>query len=326
MVANEATPDKPLRIVFAGTPEFARQHLQLLVESGKTIVGVYTQPDRAAGRGKKTRPTPVKQYAIEHQLPVFQPSSLKPAEARAELASLAADVMVVVAYGLLLPKTILDVPALGCINVHASLLPRWRGAAPIERAIAAGDLETGVTVMQMDVGLDTGPMLCQRICPIDLVTTGDSLRQQLARLGGEALLDTLQQLEQGTQHSRAQDDSLSCYAPKLDKQEAWIDWSQPATTIARQIRAFCSANVATSMVAGERVKIWLASAVDTPHSEPAGTILGASKAGIEVACGKGHILITRLQISGGKPLTVEAILNGRPTMFTPGTRFDDAKA
>jgi methionyl-tRNA formyltransferase len=326
MVAIETTPDKPLRIVFAGTPEFARQHLQLLVESGKTIVGVYTQPDRAAGRGKKTRATPVKQYAVEHQLPVFQPSSLKPAEARAELVSLAADVMVVVAYGLLLPSTILDVPALGCINVHASLLPRWRGAAPIERAIAAGDPESGVTIMQMDVGLDTGPMLCQRICPIDAVTTGDSLRQKLAQLGGEALLETLAQLEQGTSCAEAQDDTLSCYAPKLDKQEAWIDWSQPATAIARQIRAFCSANVATSLVAGERVKIWLASAIDTPHTKTAGTILGASKAGIEVACGSGRILISRLQMPGGIPLTAEAILNGRPAAFAPGTRFGDAKA
>ncbi len=325
MVASEATSDKPLRIVFAGTPEFARQHLQLLVESGKTIVGVYTQPDRAAGRGKKTRPSPVKQYAIEHQLPVFQPSSLKPAEARAELVSLAADVMVVVAYGLLLPKTILEVPALGCINVHASLLPRWRGAAPIERAIAAGDPETGVTIMQMDAGLDTGPMLCQRICPIDAATTGDSLRLQLAQLGGEALLDTLLQLEQGTRYSEVQDESLSCYAPKLEKQEAWIDWSRPATAIARQIRAFCSANVTTSLIAGERVKIWLATAVDTPHSRPAGTILGASKAGIEVACGSGSILITRLQMSGGKPLAVAAILNGRPAVFAPGNRFGDAK-
>lgn len=326
MLVPEAKPDKQLRIVFAGTPEFARQHLQCLIESGQTIVGVYTQPDRAAGRGKKTRPTPVKEYAVQQQLPVFQPASLKPAEAKAELASLAADIMVVVAYGLLLPQAILEVPRLGCVNVHASLLPRWRGAAPIERAIAAGDAETGVTIMQMDAGLDTGPMLCQRRCPIDDTTTGDSLRQQLAQLGGDALLETLQQLQQGTQRSKLQDDALSCYAPKLDKREAWIDWSQPATTIARQVHAFCSANVAISCIGGERVKIWQATATSTPHSNPAGTVVAAGKTGIEVACGSGCILITRLQVPGGKPLAAAAILNGRTAMFAPGIRFTNAQA
>ncbi len=325
-MVNETSSGKTLRIVFAGTPEFARQHLQALLESDKTIVGVYTQPDRAAGRGKKTRPPPVKQCAVENHLPVFQPASLKSVDAQSELKSLNADVMVVVAYGLLLPVAILETPRLGCINVHASLLPRWRGAAPIERSIAAGDRETGVTIMQMDAGLDTGPMLCQRSCPINEETTGDSLRQELARLGSEALLATLDQLGQGTQCCQIQDDSLSCYAAKLGREEAWIDWSQPAATIARKIRAFCSANVASSWLAGERIKIWMAAATDAAHPSPAGTIIAANKTGIEVACGSGRLLLTRLQLPGGKPLAAAAILNGRHALFAPGSRFCDAQA
>ncbi len=322
----ESPPCKPLRIIFAGTPEFARQHLEALLAGGKTVVGVYTQPDRAAGRGKKPRPSPVKQYALEHQLPVFQPASLKAAEAQAELQSLGADVMVVVAYGLLLPAAVLETPRLGCINVHASLLPRWRGAAPIERSIAAGDRETGVTIMQMDAGLDTGPMLCQRRCPIDEQTTGDDLRQQLARLGSEALLATLQQMELGQHSAQPQDDSLSCYAPKLGKEEAWIDWSQPAAVIARKIRAFCSANVASSWLTGERVKLWMAYAQETLYAGPAGAIITADKSGIVIACTDGSLLVTRLQLPGGKPLAAAAILNGRSALFAPGSRFSDAEA
>jgi methionyl-tRNA formyltransferase len=325
-VAPEIPPCKPLRIVFAGTPEFARQQLEALLASGKTVVGVYTQPDRAAGRGKKSRPSPVKQYALENQLPVFQPASLKAAEAQAELQALRADVMVVVAYGLLLPVAVLATPRLGCINVHASLLPRWRGAAPIERAIAAGDRETGVTIMQMDAGLDTGPMLCQRRYAIDEETTGDDLRQQLARLGSEALLATLQQMELGQHSSRPQDDALSCYAPKLAKGEAWIDWSQPAAVIARKIRALCSANVASSWLTGERVKFWMAFAQETLHTRPAGTIVAADKSGIVVACTDGSLVVTRLQLPGGKPLAAADILNGRHALFAPGRRFSDAEA
>ncbi len=322
-----STPDpKPLRIVFAGTPEFARWHLEAMLASGKKVVGVYTQPDRAAGRGKKSRPSPVKQYAVNRQLPLFQPETLKTADAQSQLQALNADVMVVVAYGLLLPRAVLDTPRLGCINVHASLLPRWRGAAPIERAIAAGDQESGVTIMQMDIGLDTGPMLCQRSCTITEETTGDSLRQQLAGLGGEAMLATLQQLELGRQSPIPQDDTLSCYAPKLAREEAWIDWSQPGATIARKVRAFCSANVASTWLCGERVKVWMAYARETTQSKPTGTILAADKSGIEVACSDGSVLLTRLQLPGGKPLTAAAILNGRAALFAPGSSFGNGEA
>lgn len=310
-----------LRIVFAGTPEFARAHLELLVASHNTIVGAYTQPDRGAGRGKKTRPSPVKQYAVEHQIPVFQPPSLKSAEAQSELALLAPDIMVVVAYGLLLPQAVLDIPRLGCINVHASLLPQWRGAAPIERAIEAGDQQSGVTIMQMDKGLDTGPMLCKRSCAIDDEMTGDLLRQNLAELGGSALLQTLQHIARGDQGTEIQDDTLSSYAVKLDKAEAWIDWSGDAESIARKVRAFCSANVAVTAIGEERIKIWMAHGDSQIHQHPPGTIVSASKTGIEVACGSGILCITRLQLPGRKPLEAGAILNSRKAMFEPGTQL-----
>lgn len=313
--------ESSLRIVFAGTPDFARVLLELLVASRHQIIGAYTQPDRGAGRGKKSRASPVKQCALQQHIPVFQPTSLKGSAAQAELAALAPDIMVVVAYGLLLPQAILDIPQLGCINVHASLLPRWRGAAPIERAIAAGDSQSGVTIMQMDKGLDTGPMLCQRACSIDGDMTGDQLRQHLAELGGTALLDTLQQIAHGEHKPELQDDTLSNYAPKLEKAEAWIDWSRDAAAIARTVRAFCSANVSVSAIGEERIKIWMAHGESTPHQQAAGTILSADKNGIEVACGSGILRITRLQLPGRKPLDVGAILNARRAMFEPGTRL-----
>jgi methionyl-tRNA formyltransferase len=322
MSTSASAVSPALKIVFAGTPDFAREHLQALVEGHYLIVGAYTQPDRASGRGKKTRPTPVKAYALEQHIPVLQPASLKGAEAQAELAALQPDAMVVVAYGLLLPQAVLDIPRLGCINVHASLLPRWRGAAPIERAIAAGDKTTGVTIMQMEAGLDTGPMLSQQRCPIDAQTTGDSLRHELAQLGSVALLGTLQQMASGPLHGEIQNDALSCYAPKLSKAEAWIDWSQDAATIARHVRAFCSSNVALSQIGDERIKIWMAQAEPAAQQQKTpGTVLQVGKNGIDVACGQGVLRITRLQLAGGKPLPVDAILNGRASLFAPGARF-----
>lgn len=319
--SREASP-APLRIVFAGTPEFARLHLEAVISSDHTIVGAYTQPDRAAGRGKKLKPSPVKVFAGEHGIPVYQPASLRTSEALTALAALDADIMVVVAYGLLLPQAVLDTPRLGCINVHASLLPRWRGAAPIERAIAAGDGESGVTIMQMDAGLDTGPMLNRRSCPVDEHTSGDSLRLQLAQLGGPALLETLEQLAQGSSIAEAQDDSLATYAPKLQKVEGHIDWSMDSETIARKVRAFCSANLASCGLGEDRIKIWHAAACEGPQITAPGTILVAGKTGIEVACGKGALRITRLQLPGRKPLDAAAVLNARSAMFSPGTRLD----
>ncbi len=320
---NNATqaPTSSLRIVFAGTPDFACTHFESLLQSSHEIVGVYTQPDRASGRGKKMRPGPVKQCALEHGIAVYQPGSLKPTEAQAELAALGADIMVVVAYGLLLPQAVLDIPRLGCINVHASLLPRWRGAAPVERAIAAGDRETGVTIMQMDAGLDTGPMLCRRACPIDDSMTGDKLRQRLAQLGGPALLETLDQLARGEARGERQDDTLSRYATKLEKTEAWIDWTGDSESISRVVRAFCSANVAVTLAGDERIRIWMAEDLGNDHQQPTGTILAAGKEGIDVACGRGVLRITRLQLPGRKPLDAGAILNARSAMFKPGSRL-----
>ena len=213
-----------MRIVFAGTPEFAAQHLQALLDAGCQVVAVYTQPDRPAGRGQKLMPSPVKQLAVQHDIPVYQPQTLRAAEAQTELAELNADLMVVVAYGLILPQAVLDLPRLGCINSHASLLPRWRGAAPIQRAIEAGDSESGVTVMQMEAGLDTGPMLLKVSTPITADDTGGSLHDRLAALGSDALVQAVAALEAGTLSGEVQDDSQATYAHKLNKDEARLDW------------------------------------------------------------------------------------------------------
>lgn len=321
MTTPAQEPTTPLRIVFAGTPDFALLHLQALAESPYTIVGAYTQPDRPAGRGKKTRPSPVKDYALQQGIPVYTPHSLKTPEAQAELAALQADIMVVVAYGQLLPQAVLDTPRLGCINVHGSLLPRWRGAAPIERAIEAGDRETGLTIMQMDAGLDTGPMLGTAHCSIDASTTGDQLREQLATLGGPLLLEALNSLASGNCSSEAQDDTLSTYASKLDKSEAWIDWSMNSDQIARKIRAFCSTNVAVTSLGDDRIKLWAAHATPDSCNEQPGKIMHADKHGIQVACGSGTLHITELQLPGRKPMAVAAVLNSRSAMFAPGTQF-----
>src|SRR5690606_5561398 len=227
-----------LRIVFAGTPEFAAAHLQALLDAKLNIVAVYTQPDRPAGRGQKLTPSAVKKLALQHGLPVYQPQPLRAPEAQAELAALEADLLVVVAYGLILPQAVLDLPRLGCINSHASLLPRWRGAAPIQRAIEAGDDETGVTVMQMEAGLDTGPMLLKSRTPIGVDDTGGSLHDRLAEIGPVAVLQAIEGLAAGTLEAEVQDDSLATYAHKLSKAEARIDWARPARELALMIRAF----------------------------------------------------------------------------------------
>jgi methionyl-tRNA formyltransferase len=322
-MSNAASKEKgELRIVFAGTPQFASEQLLALIDGPHRVVAVYSQPDRKAGRGKKLLPSPVKILAIEHDLPVYQPMSLRNTDAQRELASLRPDLMVVVAYGLLLPQAVLDLPRLGCINVHASLLPRWRGAAPIERAIEAGDSETGITIMQMDAGLDTGTMLHQLSCPIDADTTGDSLRQRLSQLGPAALHGTLQRIASNQLQPVTQDDHLSNYAAKLNKAEAWLDWSQSATTLARKVRAFRSANVSCAQLAGERIKIWMAQHDDTATTQPPGTIIGSDKYAIHVACGEGILHITELQLPGRKVLPAGAVLNARHELFGSGRRFE----
>ena len=307
---------EPLRIVFAGTPEFAARHLQVLLDAGHPVVGVYTQPDRPAGRGQKLMPSPVKQLASQHNIPLFQPSSLRDPMAQAELAALRPDLLLVVAYGLILPQAVLDIPRLGCINSHASLLPRWRGAAPIQRAIQAGDGESGVTLMQMEAGLDTGPMLCKVSTPISAEDTAGSLHDRLAELGAQAMVAAIGPLVRGELRGEKQDDSLATYAHKLNKDEARIDWQQPATELDRQIRAFNPWPISHAQLDGETVKVL--SAVPEQASGPAGTILSANKDGLTVACGEGALRLTRLQMPGGKALAFADLFNSRRDQFACG--------
>ena len=245
-----------LRLIFAGTPAFAAHHLQALINSSHSVIAVYTQPDRPAGRGKKLTPSPVKALAQENNLGVYQPVSLKDKDVQAMLNQHKADVMVVVAYGLLLPKAVLDIPHYGCINVHGSLLPRWRGAAPIQRTIGAGDSHSGITIMQMDIGLDTGDMLHKSQCALDAGETSASLHNKLMALGAPALLEALQQIRSSTVNPVKQDDKLATYAEKITKEEAQIDWQQPASTIERNIRAYNPFPVAYSFLEGKRIKFY----------------------------------------------------------------------
>ncbi len=314
-----------LRIIFAGTPDFAACHLRSLLASGHQVVAVYTQPDRPAGRGRQLSPSPVKQLATEHQLPVYQPESLKTEQAKAELATINADLMVVVAYGLLLPKAVLDTPRLGCINVHASLLPRWRGAAPIQRAIEAGDSETGVTIMQMDEGLDTGDMLLKASCPIAADDTAGSLHDRLAELGMPALKQTLDQLAAGTATPQAQDNKHSNYARKISKPELLIDWSEPALAIERKVRAFNPFPITYTMLGKDRIKIWKAHTQAGCSADP-GTICQADKQGIVIGCGKNSLCVTQLQLPGGKALDVAAVMNSKAELFSVGTCLGENKA
>lgn len=306
-----------MRIVFAGTPEFAAEHLKALLASPHDIVAVYTQPDRPAGRGQKLMPSPVKQLALEHGIPVLQPPSLRAPEAQAELAALAPELMVVVAYGLILPQGVLDIPRLGCINSHASLLPRWRGAAPIQRAVQAGDAESGVTVMRMEAGLDTGPMLLKVSTPISAQDTGGSLHDRLAQMGPAAVLEAIDGLAQGTLVGEVQDDSLANYAHKLNKDEARIDWTRPAIELERLVRAFFPWPICHSTLHGEAVKV-LAAQLDEGTGQP-GEIIAASKEGLTVACGTQALRLTRLQLPGGKALNFSDLFNSRREKFLVGT-------
>ena len=305
-----------MRIVFAGTPEFAAEHLKALLGTQHQVIAVYTQPDRPAGRGHKLMPSPVKQLAVEHGIPVYQPATLRAPEAQAELAALQPDLMVVVAYGLILPQVVLDTPRLGCINSHASLLPRWRGAAPIQRAVQAGDDESGVTVMQMEAGLDTGPMLLKVSTPIAPSDTGGSLHDRLAALGSQAVIQAVDALAAGTLTGEVQDDSLANYAHKLNKDEARIDWSRPAVELERLVRAFNPWPICHSTLNGEPLKV-LAATLGEGSGQP-GQILAASKDGLTVACGEGALRLTRLQLPGGKPLSFADLYNSRREQFAPG--------
>lgn len=308
-----------LKIIFAGTPDFAAKHLEVLLNSPYQVVGVFTQPDRPAGRGKKLMPSPVKVLAEAHGLSVFQPESLRNAEQQQLVADLNADVMVVVAYGLILPANVLEMPKLGCLNVHGSLLPAWRGAAPIQRALWAGDTQTGVTIMQMDVGLDTGDMLLKVSCPILPQDTSASLYDKLAELGPQALLESLHQLSQNTLVPEKQDDSLATYAHKLSKEEARIDWNLPAITLERCIRAFNPWPFSYFVISDQNIKVWRASAIASDEKIIPGTIISAAKSGIQVATGEGILNLEIMQPAGKKPMSTQDLLNSRQEWFAPGT-------
>ena len=300
-----------MRIVFAGTPEFAVSSLRAAARHHE-VVAVYTQPDRPAGRGRGLAPSPVKLEAVARGIPVYQPESLKDAAAQQQLRDLQPDLMVVVAYGLILPKAVLAIPTHGCWNVHASLLPRWRGAAPIQRAIQAGDAKTGVCLMQMEAGLDTGPVLLHQELPIAATDTGGQLHDKLAELGAQVLSDGLGLLRAGIKPiARPQPEQGVTYAHKLDKAEAKLDWAQDAGALARTVRAFNPWPIAEATLAGERVRIHGAVALDLAHGQAPGTVLAASRDGIDIACGQGALRLRVLQREGGKAITAADYLNAR---------------
>ncbi len=310
--AGSTQEETSLRIVYAGTPDFAVPALKALLESRHQVVAVYCQPDRPAGRGRKLQFGPVKQVAVDAGIPVEQPLSLKSAEEQDKLRAYAPDVMVVAAYGLILPQTVLDIPRHGCLNIHGSLLPRWRGAAPIQRAIQSGDTETGVTIMQMAAGLDTGDMLHKVVCPINTEDGGQSIHDKLAEDGAAALLHTLDLLCTNKLQPEVQDESLTNYAHKLNKAEAEIDWNKPAIEIDRMIRAFDAWPTAFSMYQGQPIRFFASRSLNGAARNAApGTIIAESKDGIDIATGDGVVRILSLQMPGGKRLTAEQFLNGR---------------
>ncbi|WP_153448050.1 methionyl-tRNA formyltransferase [Vibrio algicola] len=322
-----------LRIVFAGTPDFAARHLAALLSSEHEIIGVYTQPDRPAGRGKKLTASPVKSLALEHDITVLQPENFKSDDAKQQLKDLNADLMVVVAYGLLLPQVVLDTPRLGCINVHGSILPRWRGAAPIQRSIWAGDEQTGVTIMQMDLGLDTGDMLSVATLPIEDTDTSASMYDKLAQLGPTALIDCLSDIATGQISPIKQNDEHANYAKKLSKEEAKINWHDDAEHIERCVRAFNPWPMSffsieendskENQVKQHNIKVWqsrvTASSANSQHTP--GQIIQADKTGIYIATGNDVLILEQLQVPGKKAMSVQDILNSRASWFEVGSQL-----
>ena len=315
-----------MNLVFAGTPDFAARILECILRDGHRMLAVYTQPDRPAGRGRKRTPGPVKQLALHHGLAVRQPRSLRDEREVEALAALAPDVMVVAAYGLMLPPPVLETPRLGCINVHASLLPRWRGAAPIQRAILAGDHESGVCIMRMEKGLDTGPVLARRRCRIASHETAGTLHDTLARLGCIALMETLEALSRGDAVAEPQDDSLATYARRIDKAETRLDWSQDAWSLERRVRAFNPAPMAWTLLPApgsareaSRLKVIHARAENCAPADSPGEVVEASRDGVLVACSRGCLRLLEVQPAGRKPMKVRELLNSRP--LAPGDRF-----
>jgi len=307
-----------LKIIFAGTPHFAAAALEALLAQRFDVVAVLTQPDRPSGRGMQLTPSPVKQLALQHGLPVLQPATLKGADIQHELAAFAADVMVVAAYGLILPQAVLQIPRHGCLNIHASLLPRWRGAAPIQRAILAGDAETGITIMQMDEGLDTGDMLLKKICRITAEDTAENLHDKLAGLGAQAIIEVLQELENGKLNPQRQDAQYATYAAKLTKNEALLDWAENAEQLEYAVRGYFPYPVAHTYFGETPIKILRAVSEVGTHSVP-GTVIAMDKDAIHVACGNGALALKVLQKPGGKALPVAQFVQGFPVKI--GDRF-----
>ena len=308
-----------MKIIFAGTPVFAAHALEALLKAGHEIAMVLTQPDRPAGRGMQVTSSSVKRLAQQHELPLLQPHSLKQSEIDAQLTSINADVMVVAAYGLILPASILNIPRLGCLNIHASLLPRWRGAAPIQRSILAGDCETGITIMQMDQGLDTGPMLLQRSIPITSDDTSQTLHDKLSLLGGGCIVEALSLLQQGRLPATAQDETTASYASKLTKSESKIDWQLDAEQINRAVRAFNPHPGAHSLIHASPLKIWQAEVAVSSPGNP-GEVISTEREGITVVCGKNSLVLKVVQKSGGKKMNAGEFLTG--SRLRPGDHFE----
>lgn len=316
-----------MKIIFAGTPKFALPTLKALLSSSHQVCAVYTQPDRPAGRGQKLTPSPVKQFAVENKLAILQPESLRETSELEKIKQFTADVLIDVAYGMILPETILNAFRFGCFNIHPSLLPRWRGASPIQRAILAGDETTGVTIMQMDSGLDTGAIIKQISMPIENTDTTAVLYSKLAEIGAKLLLETLDELQQkGKINTSPQDNVNSTYAKKLTKEEAKIDWQQSAQQIDCMVRAFNPWPIAYSEIDGETIRIWQASPMLTTEKETAlksspGTIMHSDKYGIDVETGQGILRIEKLQLAGGKILSIQDVLNAKQKLFAVGKKF-----
>lgn len=312
-----------LRIIFAGTPNIAASHLEAIISSKHQILSVYTQPDRPTGRGRKLVASPVKQVAERENLKLCQPQSLRSPDEQVKLSACEPDVIVVVAYGLILPKEILEIPKFGCINVHASLLPRWRGAAPIERAILAGDSVSGVTIMEMDEGLDTGNMLLKSEVKIGSEDTREDLEKNLELVGKKSLIAVLNDLRAFLMSSEEQDDSQSSYAEKISKEDALIRWNRDATFINRQIRAGIGRLPAYTFLGAERVRVLAANAEELPkRSASPGEIIEVKEESFTVACGQGNLCISLIQMPGKKAVTIKELRNAKPKLFSPGKRFN----
>lgn len=311
----------PLRIIFAGTPLFAEKNLASLYHSHHPIVAVYTQPDKPVGRGQKVTMSPVKTLALAHHTPVYQPRTLRDETALETFLNIKADVMVVAAYGLILPEAVLNHPRLGCINIHASLLPRWRGASPIQQAILAGDAETGITIMQMDKGLDTGDMLLKQSVPITPFDTAGTLHDKLASVGSALIVDALDKLEQGALVPLKQDNALATYAPKIEKEAAIIDWTLSANQLLRFVHAYNPWPVAWTFYQDSLIKIYEANVVESYEKEKPGTIVAKTKKSFWVSTGEGCLEITKIQFPGKKILPVADIFNAKPAWFNVGSLF-----